>query len=234
MPGALSGAVWWVSLGCAAGTAAATGSQSPARVLKDTTILHEDCPLDEGDEVDLNRDGKADRITVMSDGRALCWALDLNFDGEVDDWAYTADGGQVRRRETDFDRDGRIDEVSLYSEGRLTEKRNATKLTGKWDTWHYYTDGKVNLTERDGDGDGYIDQWWEYPEGQAKNCPLIHSDVDGDGRPDPGATINLCRDEEVATDVQNDNESRPSPTELPDVPTETSVVPDEEQGGGER
>ena len=46
-------------------------------------------------------------------------------------------------------------------------------------------------TERDSNGDGVIDQWWEYPK---PGCPLIHADMNNDGRPDPGATIDYCKE----------------------------------------
>ena len=79
-----------------------------------------------------------------------------------------------------------------------------------------------------------IDQWWEYPK---PGCPLIHADVNNDGRPDPGATINYCKetgyvpperaDKAVASPTFETKTSLPTETEnkASDVPTEKSNVP---------
>ncbi|HTV21427.1 MAG TPA: hypothetical protein VMG12_22220 [Polyangiaceae bacterium] len=143
---------------------------------------------------DIDGDGEPDRRTVKSGDKELCRALDFNFDRVIDAWVYLDEAGRVRRRENDFDRDGNVDEISLYRDGVLVEQRRATSRAGKLDTWHYFEAGKLARTERDSNGDDYIDQWWEYPADRAPDCPLIHSDVDGDGQPDPGATVDICRD----------------------------------------
>jgi len=129
---------------------------------------------------------------VRSGSAERCRGLDLNFDGVVDSWVYSDPSGNVARRESDYDRDGRTDEISLYRGGQISEKHRATTLAGKLDTWDFYQGGKLARTERDSDGDGMIDQWWEYPKPDKLECPMIHSDVDGDGRPDPGATVDVC------------------------------------------
>ncbi|MCA9628082.1 MAG: hypothetical protein KC766_10460 [Myxococcales bacterium] len=159
---------------------------------RDTAIVHEDCDLDSGQKTDVNGDGRPDITVVRSGATEICRAVDLNFDGKIDAWVYRDGSGQVRRRESDYDRDGRIDEISTYQGGLLKEQQRATTLGGKLDTWHFYEAGKLVRTERDSDGDAIIDQWWEYPAPDKPQCPLIHSDVDGDGRPDPGATVDVC------------------------------------------
>ena len=145
----------------------------------------------DAEQVDANGDGKPDVTIVGGAAAERCRAVDLNFDGVIDAWVYRDSGGQIRRRESDFDRDGRTDEISLYRGGALAEKQRATTMGGRLDTWHFFEGGKLARSERDSDGNGVIDQWWEYTA-KGPRCPLIHSDVDGDGRPDPGATIDVC------------------------------------------
>jgi hypothetical protein len=161
---------------------------------KDTRIVHDECPLDGAgaESQDVNGDGRPDRTLVRVAGVERCRGLDLNFDGTIDAWVYLEPDGKVRRRESDYDRDGRIDEIAIYSHGVLVERQRATSLLGKLDTWQFYQGDKVVRAERDSNADDVIDQWWEYPSGRSADCPLIHSDVDGDGRPDPGATVDVC------------------------------------------
>ncbi len=229
----LASTVWLAGvLACGAGSGRGADS-AHAMQPRDTRILHETCDVDDSDTVreDVNGDGKPDRMTAEAEDDGRCLAMDFNFDGAMDAWVYTDKAGGVRRRESDYDRDGRIDEVSLYRAGALAERHRATTLIGKLDTWQYYAGGRVERTERDSNGDDYIDQWWEYPTERAHDCPLIHSDVDGDGRPDPGATVDVCKDQYVpqardgARPVEDRNEG------IADVPTEVDApaeaAPDE-------
>lgn len=183
--------------GCASSASGPKAANGAGPTPRDTRIVHEECPLDDSGAVaeDINGDGRPDRTTSSKGGRVLCRALDFNFDGVVDAWMYLDERGQVRRRESDYDRDGRIDEVALYQAGVLTERQRATTLSGKLDTWQHYRAGRVASAERDANGDEYVDQWWEYPDQRPPECPLIHSDVNGDGRPDPGATVDVCKDQ---------------------------------------
>lgn len=196
---------------------------------RDTRIVHEDCPVEDGGAVaeDINGDGRPDRRTLSEDGRIICRSLDFNFDGLVDAWVYWDERGQVRRRESDYDRDGRIDEVALYQAGALSERQRATTLSGKLDTWQHYRAGRVASAERDSNGDEYVDQWWEYPDQRPPECPLIHSDVNGDGRPDPGATVDVCKDRYVPTARDGSgSEGEPAEGEAPldGVPTELDAA----------
>lgn len=218
-------ALAWMGLSaCGASTVGRKADGGRSVAARDTRILHEDCAVTEGDAVveDVNGDGRPDRTTVEDDGKAGCRGLDFNFDGAMDAWVYFDISGNVRRRESDYDRDGRVDEVSLYRAGVLTEKHRATTLAGKLDTWHYYSSGKLSRTERDSNGDDHVDQWWEYPAERTGDCPLIHSDVDGDGRPDPGATVDVCRDQYVpaSRDGSTASDAPGADPSVNDVPTE--------------
>lgn len=225
-----AGVLLFFQWGCTGGAGA--GAQSPDGTGKrDTRVVHEDCAIDSGgtEKLDANNDGKPDVSIVRDGGREVCRAVDLNFDGQIDSWTYFDASGQVRRRERDYDRDGRVEEISLYQGGVLVEQHRATTLTHRLDTWHYYKAGEIARTERDSDGDEIVDQWWEY---QSKKCPLIHSDVDGDGRPDPGATVDYCKATGYVPPERPGQRRPTSPSfERPgDLPTELENKPAE--GGG--
>lgn len=189
----------WCILGAAAVLSACGGkkedpkSAEDARQRRETEIVLEKCDVSASDakKVDANGDGKAEMVQVQKGGREICRTADLNFDGKNDRTTFYDESGKVRRIESDFDKDGIIDEIALFESGELREKHRATTLDGRLDTWDFYDKGLVARTERDENGDGVIDQWWEYP---SRGCPLIHVDTDGDGRPDPGASIDYCKE----------------------------------------
>jgi len=223
--------------GCGGG-AAAPGANQPGQVThRDIRIVHQDCPIESGgaEKLNLGGDARPDVVIVKSSGREICRALDMNFDGVWDSWIYRDGSGAVVRRENDYDRDGRVDEIAIYRGGELVEKQRATTLVGRLDTWHFYQGGKLARTERDSDGDTQIDQWWEYPKPDQPECPLIHTDVDGDGHPDPGATVNVCDQSSGYVPPERATNKAPSGATFErstpsDVPTEVEQKPAE---GGE-
>ncbi|HEY1532976.1 MAG TPA: hypothetical protein VGF76_03130 [Polyangiaceae bacterium] len=200
---------------------------------RDTKVTHEPCDTSSpgAEKIDANGDGKPDITIVREGGREVCRAVDLNFDGVIDSYSYFDSAGQLRRRENDYDKDGQIDEITTFKGGQIAEKDQSTALARHLDTWDFYQAGTLVRSERDSNGDGVIDQWWEYPK---PGCPLIHADVNNDGRPDPGATIDYCKETgyvppERASDKQptspsfNTKTSMPTETENKEVPTETSA-----------
>ncbi|HEX4475111.1 MAG TPA: hypothetical protein VH142_08550 [Polyangiaceae bacterium] len=194
---------------------------------RDTRVLHADCPIDgpNVEKINAGGDARPDIFIVRSGGHEVCRAVDLNYDGAIDTWIYRDAAGNVTRRENDYDRDGHIDEIAIYQGGVLVEKERATTLVGRLDTWHFYQGGKLARTERDSDGDAQIDQWWEYPKPDQPDCPLIHSDVDGDGHPDPGATVDVCSESSDYTPPERPSDKAPSGADFDNndqggVPTE--------------
>lgn len=181
-----------LSLACGGKNKGAESAED-ARTRRDTRIVLEKCDTDSksAEKIDANGDGRPEIVKVMRDSREICRTYDLNFDGKVDRTTFYDEAGKVRRMESDFDRDNRVDEIVLYKGGVEVEKHRATTLDGKLDTWDFLEKGQVVRTERDETGDGVIDQWWEYP---TRGCPMIHVDTDGDGRPDPGASIDYCKE----------------------------------------
>ena len=168
-----------------------------------TAMTHEPC--DEAsasaEKVDINGDGRPDIIRVGAGGHEACRVLDLNHDGRADAYVYFDAGGQVRRRESDFDRDGRIDEIAHYSGGVVVRKDRETNLDGKLDTWDDYEGGALVRRRRDSDGNGHVDQWWTFGNPARPECAVIASDRDGDGRPEPTETVDLCADQAGAADA---------------------------------
>lgn len=217
-------------LGCTSSSGPGAKSAADARQHRDTALVHEECDIKSGSVQKLSASGTAPEIyIVQSGGRESCRAVDFNRDGRIETWVYVDGSGQVRRRESDFDRDGRIDDIMIYKGGSLIERDQATTLRGKLDTWQFYQGGKLVRAERDSDGDAVIDQWWEYPK--TADCPMIHSDVDGDGRPDPGSTVDYCKETGYVPPerpgerkVESPNFSKPG-----DMPTELDSKP----AGGE-
>jgi len=205
---------------------------------RDTTVVHEDCDINAAgaEKLDANADGRADITIVKSGGREVCRAVDLNFDGNIDSWVYLDEGGKVRRREFAYGRDNRIVEIRVYSGGQLAQMQRVTTLAGRLDTWHFYQSGRLARTERDSDGDGVIDQWWEYPEAAKPNCPLIHADMDGDGRPDPGGTVDVCKETGYVPPERSKHYKYRSPdfSRPGALPTENDVGYESSGGGGEK
>lgn len=168
-------------------------SADDGRTIRDTRIVLEACDASVGtvSELDADGNGRADVVEVERGGQLTCRRVDLDLDGRMDRTTFFAAGGAIRRIESDYDRDGMVDEIALFDAGTLREKHRVTMPRGQLDTWEFYQGGKLVATERDQNGDGVIDQWWEYP---TEPCPLIHSDVNRDGRPDPAATIDYCKE----------------------------------------
>ncbi len=197
---------------------------SQAGTRRSTTIVHEECDLaaSSAERLDANGDGRADITIVREDGREVCRAADINFDGVVDTWTYLDGAGQLRRRELDFDRDGKIDEIATFRSGVVVEKHRSTSGLAQLDTWEFYTNGTLARTERDSDGDERVDQWWEYG---GNGCPMMHSDANRDGKPDVGTTIDYCKETGYVPPERQDYRQTTSPdfqrTEA--LPTETEV-----------
>lgn len=178
---------------CASSTPEPKSAKS-ANGERDTAIVHEPCEKDSAaaQKVDVNGDGTPDIIHVSKDGREVCRVVDLNLDGAIDAFIYYDGQGLERRRESDFDRDGRADEIAHYERGAVVLKERETNFDDKLDTWDYYEGPRLVRRERDSDGDGIIDQWWQFNNPNDAKCAVVASDQNADGKPDPNSVVDLC------------------------------------------
>jgi len=207
-------------VGC--GGSGKMGANGPGLDHRDTEIRHQACDIasSHAQATDANGDGRVDLTMVMDGGREVCRAADLDFDGRVDVWTYFDASGNVSRREFDFDRDGAIDEIQLFAGGQVVEKQRASTLSHHLDTWEKYAGGRIISAERDSNGDGRVDQWWDY---KTADCPVIHSDIDGNGQPDPNSSIDYCKETNYKPPDQLES-TRPEmlKKDTDALPTETS------------
>jgi hypothetical protein len=154
-------------------------------------VEHESCE-DAGHRVELldaTGDGKPDikRVYDTKTNKEICRISDLNHDGKPDMYEYYDANGQLRRREGVFDDTGVVNLIEYYEGGKLVRKELDTTGQHRIDTWDTYdpATGKRVKRERDSTNDGRVDQWWTW-EGDKVSIAI---DKDGDGQPDPEATV---------------------------------------------
>jgi hypothetical protein len=176
--------------GCGGKDGAVGNAKLPAGV-RSSAIEHEACN-ERGHRVelvDVNNDGKPDIRRVYEGDREICRISDLNRDGKPDMFEYYDATGQLRRREADYDDNGIVNAIEYYENGKLVRQELDTTNQGRIDTWDTFdpATGKRTKRERDATGDGRIDQWWTF-EGDRVTIAM---DKNGDGLPDPDATITV-------------------------------------------
>lgn len=180
------------SAGC--GGAEANTSVSNAKLPTGTrpeAIEHEACE-DSGHRVELldaTGDGKPDikRVYDSKSNREVCRTSDLDHDGKPDLFEYYDASGALRRREGVFDDGGVVNLIEYYEGGKLVRKELDTTGQHRIDTWDFFdaASGKRVRRERDSTNDGRVDQWWTW-EGEKVTITI---DKNGDGKPDPEATV---------------------------------------------
>jgi len=178
-----------LSYGCSGAETA-----KPASGERSVEIIHESCDIDAASAVrtDVNGDGSPDIVRVMKGDREVCRVIDLNFDKVKDAFIYYDDAGQERRRESDFDKDGRPDVIATLQGGVVVSKELETNFDMKLDTWETYAGGRLTKTERDGDADGIIDEWWDFNRPDQPKCAVVIKDKNADGEPDPDTAVDMC------------------------------------------
>ncbi|HHO51551.1 MAG TPA: hypothetical protein ENK18_11925 [Deltaproteobacteria bacterium] len=114
-------------------------------------------------ELDLNRDGKFDVITIFDeDGNLSREDMDSDYDGQFD-WTDHYKKGLRVMSEYDTDGDGKPNVFKYYIQGddklmHLDRKERDEDGDGKIDVWERFLDGVVVRTGRDTDGDGKVDE----------------------------------------------------------------------------
>jgi len=197
----LAGAGVSASAGCGGDGASGVANAKLPEGVRSEVIEHEACD-ESGNKVemlDANNDGKPDIKKVTKGGREICRITDLNHDGKPDMWEYYDQTGQLRRREADYDDNGIVNSVEHFENGKLVRRELDTTNQGRLDTWDFFdpTTGARIKRERDATGDGKIDQWWTFDGDKV----TIAMDRNGDGLPDPDATITLGAGGQTVTDA---------------------------------
>lgn len=90
--------------------------------------------------------------------------------------------------------DGNPDVIRVRdASGRDTCHGTDTNHDGKIDTWDVIGhDGQIAKRAHDSNGDGKADHAWTFDPNRP-GCAMVHPDHNGDGKPDPGAPIDMCR-----------------------------------------
>jgi hypothetical protein len=231
-----------VALGCSGEEKTSGVAQAKLPAASDVSVKHEDCP-ESGNRVevlDSNNDGKPDikRVYDKTAGRELCHIADINHDGKPELFEYFDPSGQIRRREFVYDDTGVVASVELYEGGKLVRRELDTSGLHRIDTVDIYdpSTGKRVKRERDSNGDGRMDQWWAFGAERTE----ITMDKNGDGQPDPEATIILGpKGEPILPDAgapqsTSGGEGGPPPPPPPPVLFETPTMDAGAGDGGKK
>jgi hypothetical protein len=99
--------------------------------------------------------------------------------------------GEARGYDTNGD--GKVDKIRVSVNGKDRCYGEDSNHDGKIDTWDVM-DENGNLARRahDSNGDGHADQAWTFDPAR-RGCATVAPDLDGDGKPDPGSPLDICR-----------------------------------------
>jgi len=182
--------VW--ALACSSSTTENKPTESAkAAADEGKTLQHEKCDKSMGrvEVLDTDHDGKPELLQVFNSNNVeICRAVDFNHDGKPDMYEYYNADGTLRRREGAYEKDVEaISEIQYFEQGKLVRRERDTLGLRKIDTWDTYdpSTGKLIKRERATKGDGKVDQWWTWESDHI----TIAVDKNGDGHPDPDATI---------------------------------------------
>lgn len=208
-------------VGCGGGGSEVRGT-NVAGEGRSVVIEHEPC--DEAGHrtvaYDTNNDGKPDIKLVMDGDRKICRITALKNEGRPSMFEYFDASGQIRRREFDDFGDGTANQIEHYEGGKLVRREFDTSNHGRLDTWDFFdpSTGKLAKRERDTTGSGHVDQWWTYDASGV----TVARDRDGDGLPDPNATLTFDRSGALVANASGASEGDAGAPPAPEAP----AVPD--------
>ena len=108
-------------------------------------------------EVDLNFDGRVDKINTYNPETGKLAKVELNWDFDKGiDMVETYDAeGNLDSQQIDRDFNGVFDVIKQYKGGLLYSRQIDTDNDRRWDLWEYFTKkGDVYRLGKDQDGDG--------------------------------------------------------------------------------
>ncbi len=163
------------------------GARNPAMRLLAVDATRCDPSGKRTQQQDLNRDGRADMITLTiqgsgpDSGKISCKQGDFNHDGLLDAYIHYSAQGDVVREQFDLDHDGRLDLGRYYEEGSLVLDEQDLNHDGYVDAWRRYDKGRLIRVDVDRDHDGRPDQFSFFVAG---SIDRVGYDTTGDGKVD--------------------------------------------------
>lgn len=151
---------------------------------------------------DRNKDGRIDTWIDMDGTRPLRARIDLNGDGKIDRWEYYDANGKLAKVGFSRANTGKPDAWAYAGpDGKIARiEISSTGDEHKIDRWEYYdaSDAAANgdaagplvRAEEDTDGDGKVDKWETYVDGQ---LATVAFDENHDGHPDRRLTYSNGR-----------------------------------------
>jgi hypothetical protein len=135
------------------------------------------------EKADLNGDDRPDQWSFFDEAGTLVRVeRDLNFNGQVDMWQYFDESGALIEEEMNLDASGaQVDVVAFYENGKVVRKIMGIGFDGSFPIEKFY-DGqeRVLRVERDSTGDGQVDVWEYFENGERRR---VGWDTTGDGQP---------------------------------------------------
>ena len=129
-------------------------------------------------DYDTDRDQRVDMRAYVLNGQTVRIEADGNGDGVVDRWEYYRPGGELDRIGTSSQADG-VEDTWVAQTGNEMRVDVATRRDGIADRHEFHTGGVLVRAEQDTNGDGRIDQWQHFADGQLRELLLDTSMTSG-------------------------------------------------------
>lgn len=129
-------------------------------------------------DYDTERDLQIDMRVYVLDGRTVRIEADGNGDGLVDRWEYYRPGGELDRIGTSSQSDG-VEDTWVVQTGTDMRVDVATRRDGIADRHEFHSNGVLVRAEQDTNGDGRLDEWQRFTDGQLRELLLDTSMASG-------------------------------------------------------
>lgn len=176
--------------------------------------------------MDLNHDGNIDvwRYFDEKTGSVSTEELDLDFDGKVDRVDSFIDG-IVRKSEYDFQFDSKCDITKFYDEkGVLLNLESDLNGDGVADYWEYYNNGVIERVEKDTNGDGKADAFKRSNDVEFTEIVAIDKKFEG-GVP---AEFKETPEDEIKPEAQSEAATQPEAEAKPETEAKPEAQPEAE------